>query len=1157
MTRPLCPRHPMKTKFRSSHSTAFALASLGLTLAGCSGGGTGAGSASSSFTVENVSVLNGSSWQINRPIEIRFSEDVDFSTVNLNTIQIAKTSGEPAAGEFRLGSVGGGLDPRKVVFYPRCPTLSDYSDAGLEPGGIDYRINVVGGGSVLTVRSTTNHKLDLGQTVSFSTPNSTQASLLFVDTVTGPPAAVVRTDSSNLDASYLELGGSSAVADRVYFQPRPVFDADLGADVPSNFLAPLNLYSDTGEQVAIVLVINQPVDPSDTNINSSTIRLEYQDGSTWVPLAHQVVLAANCTETGAVVRVVPTGILPQDRVVRVVLSSALRDVVGQVNLVDVSVGSFRVKVSYDPGTTNPGLSADEWREEFTDTSGEDQVSQLSSPTAPRADWGNGTLEPGFDFSGTGGPPDGQFDYEIGSSVPGSPPENPILDTTFTLITDTTQSRTQAVVNGVLDVRNFTINQNSSLTVLGPNPLKVYASGIVNIQGALIVRGSNNKGVATLNTTCLPEVGADGNAGGGKGGTGSYLTTQSTPKGEDGRGAFDAQGLGGGGGHTAFRSSSDEVRRPGGGGGRFGPDVLEVIRATCPDQTVVGMDAENGFPGHPLANDAILGSGVKPQGGARGPQPFGDGDPTNDFYGLKVVTSTSQVIRGELPQPWAGAGGGAGGDSCATASFPTTPFSCQGDEKGCGGGGGGGCVVIFALGDIILGTKGKIDVTGGAGGGGENSLSGGITRIGGGSGGGSGGHIILQSASQVDLSNCSASNGSGLFARGGQGGAGKNDQGGAKAPGNGPYIASTDALPPNSYPSTGTSLGACAVTSNLWTGAFQYTFTNSIGNGTALNDNTPMGPDNNVVTGCGGDGGPGLIQIHVQRLSNTAANSDLKIPTNTTLNPVRLICSPTPVGSTPAIAQTLGSWDQMLPQFGRFSTAVSEWIPLGGAGVTIGSSTPHAVQFVFGGISTVTGLVNSAGGTVTQLPACLSGTLASEPTLPYVTADQRSIVFDASGLSDLYKRNATLMKRFGVYLTHGATTSEFEVVSASYDNDLDQVRLSVATSGAPLQTFVAGDAVSVIPRFFRVSTNGTNDALPASSTIQVRFQAAPADLAGNPTLTGATGFLNDASQIQNAVGAANFKFVRFRVDFDILADGSSLSFTTPRPKVDFLRLPFKF
>jgi hypothetical protein len=148
-----------------------------------------------------------------------------------------------------------------------------------------------------------------------------------------------------------------------------------------------------------------------------------------------------------------------------------------------------------------------------------------------------------------------------------------------------------------------------------------------------------------------------------------------------------------------------------------------------------------------------------------------------------------------------------------------------------------------------------------------------------------------------------------------------------------------------------------------------------------------------------------------------------------------------------------------------------------------------------------------------------------------------------------------MLRFGIFVTHGAQTSEFEVVSAAFT--AGQMRLTVATTGVPLQIFTPGDAVTVIPRFFRVATNGVNDALPLSATIRVQFQAAPADLAGNPTLTGATAFLNDAGAIQNDANAANFKFVRFRVDFDILADGSSLTFTTPRPEIDFLRLPFKF
>ncbi len=1142
----------MKQQHILSPATASALTALGLLLAACSGGGGGGSSGSaSSFSVDSVSVLAGSTWQINREIVVRFSSDVDFSSVNLNTIQVGQVGGAPAAGEFRQATLGDGVTPdlRRIIFAPRCPTLADYSDAGLVPGGIAYRLNIVGG-SGFTVKSMNGQNLPLGLTVNFTTPNSPDASVLFVDTVPGPPAAVIRSSTDNLNASYLEIGGSSVVADRQYFRYPATIDADLGAQIENPaFEAPLNLYSDLSSQVSAVIVVNQAIDPSSTNVSTSNIRMEYEEGANWIPIAHTVSLMANCTQTGALVRVTPTGILPQSRLVRIVFASGLRDVVGDGNLVDIVVGSFQISSSV-------GQGVDEYREEFSDTVGADLTSQATNPAAPRAEWGDGVLKPNFDFLGTGGPPDGQFDYEVGSTIVGAPTENPILDTTFTLITDTTGSRQEAVVNGVIDVRNFTINEGSSLTVLGPNTLKIYASGNVRISGLLLLRGANNHGVSTLGTACQPEAGATGQVGGGKGGTASYLTTQSTPKGEDGYGPFNQPGLGGGGGHTAYRAGASEPlyigqsRRPGGGGGgKLGADVMETSRPTCPDQSFVGLDAEAGFPGTPGANDAILGSGVKPVGGTKGPSPFGDSDPNNDFYGVKVMNILSSqpgvVVHGELSQPWAGAGGGAGGDTCTTNNFPTTPFTCQGDEKGCGGGGGGGSLLLMSLGDITIGAKGRIDAGGGCGGGGENSASGvGIQRIGGGSGGGSGGHIILESASQINLSACTVANGAGIFARGGQGGAGKDDAGGAHAPGT-PTSASLDALPPNSYPSSVTTT-PCRVTNTTSTGTFTYTFSNTVGNGTATNDGDPL----NVVTCAGGDGGPGIIQLHVQSLV-----TDLLLPANTTTNPLRTIVSPTPVGALPTNLQTPTAWDQMLPAFGRFSTGLSNWIPLGSASVTVGSATPHAVQFLFGGTNPATGYVISAGGQVTQLPQILVGALANEPTLPFVTADQRTIVFDPTGLDPIYTQNPNLMLRFGVLLTQGATTSQFEVVAASYS--AGQLRLSVATSGTPLPSAPAGYTVAVVPRFFRVITNNVKDALPASSTIQVRFQAAPADAAGNPLVTSATAFLSDATAIQNDPNAANFKFVRFRVDFDILADGSALTFTTPRPTVDFLRLPFKF
>jgi hypothetical protein len=151
---------------------------------------------------------------------------------------------------------------------------------------------------------------------------------------------------------------------------------------------------------------------------------------------------------------------------------------------------------------------------------------------------------------------------------------------------------------------------------------------------------------------------------------------------------------------------------------------------------------------------------------------------------------------------------------------------------------------------------------------------------------------------------------------------------------------------------------------------------------------------------------------------------------------------------------------------------------------------------------------------------------------------------------------------------GSTISKFEVVAATWDASSGQMRVSVATSGAPLGTFAAGTQISLIPRFFSISTDGTADSLPTSSTIRIRFQASKANAAGQPDLTNpssnpaaatatATTFLDDPALIQTYVNAKDFVFFRFRVDFDILSDGSSLSFETPRPEMDFLRVPFKF
>jgi hypothetical protein len=388
----------------------------------------------------------------------------------------------------------------------------------------------------------------------------------------------------------------------------------------------------------------------------------------------------------------------------------------------------------------------------------------------------------------------------------------------------------------------------------------------------------------------------------------------------------------------------------------------------------------------------------------------------------------------------------------------------------------------------------------------------------------------------------------------------NDYGGAKAGGNS-TIPNHDALPPNHYPSSGSNQGPCAVDGN------------NVGN-----PGNPSTNPNNLVSGtgpidvaynCGGDGSPGIIQLHAPTLAN--------ILPPTGLASIALCVRPPPIGSTPgnvndpAVVNNPVDWDQLLPIFGRFSKAQSKWISLGAAFVDPIGVSPDTTQFLFDGTDTdgvgVQGTVETDGvgetAVVRPLPSILPATtLDTEPNLPFITADKRTIVIDRTTLlDDIYVRNPALMRRFELRLEQPGLQKSFEIATAELVDGTNQLRLTVVGTGTPLTGFGFGANVLVRPRFFRVITEGTSDSLPSSSQILIEFQAAPATAQGDPNTNvgplGASDWVPSIATINAHPNAANFRFIRFRVAFDIVADGGSLSFETPIPSLDFLRVPFRF
>jgi hypothetical protein len=1181
----------MRSNSSPTRGLLGALGLAGLLLAGCSAGsGPRSTQTVPDFEVESISIIEGSPWQINRPIDIVFNKPVDFATVSLNTINIVDSGGGVATGTFLQPLMSNGLvDQLTVRFQPACPTLPDFSDAGLKPDGVSYILHVLGslsGG--VTVRSTDGDLLEQGALVNFTTPVGNEPLALFLDTVPGPPAVRVRGAAGiALDeeaATHLQLGGNPD--NRVYFQQNVI--TQLG-ELPAGFLVPLNKYSEVDTQFAVMVYFNQPVVATTANISSDRIVLEYQavpgETSSWTPMLTRVELLENCTENGSVVKVSPLGLAPQNRPMRVNVRQGFSDLTGDLTPADTTTAARMNTTSVNnPGTLDPEEDADEIVERFTFSGSEDgsREDTTSAFATPRAIWGDGRLQASFNFGGTGGP-GSDFDWVIGFAGQ----ETVVLDTTSSQILggpNGVPTINQTVINGVVDVNDFVIRPGSRLIIIGPNPCTILASGTVRIEGEISIAGGDSPGVGTLNTTNQPEVGANGNGGGGKGGTASFLTSQSTPRGGTGVGAFNQANLGGQGGESSYANTGLNNRRAaGGGGGRFGPDVLYGYQgdiARC--QTLIGMDAESGRGGGPGGLGAISQS-VRAQGGAIGPEPFTDTNQENNFFGT-MITRTGELIVGELTRVYAGAGGGGGGDAVNSSSFPLTPFNIGGDEKGAGGGGGGGGLRILAIGEIVVVDGGRVTADGGHGGGGENTSF--FDRVGGGSGGGSAGHIVFSSASFVQINGAATSalwygddplaplhTERPVSALGGQGGAGNGNNGGANETGNTTWRC--DSIPLNildlnangcdapDIPPMGPNCSGCFVN--------------------PANFNDPLGP----VLAAGGDGSPGLIQFHVD---NPRLN--LQFPTLSTAqggalyggDPVSLnnpldvsgAVAPPPMGWIPpqlvppdAVDQ---GWkqasDNMVPFFGRTSVAQSDWIPIGLAKVTPAVGFEDQVTFFFGGTDGA-GKIMRTGTEVDQLPPVIApATMDAFDVTPPFVQDAVTLVFDASGLPDPYKANAGLATNYTIVLDNAGAQSLFEVAAVSFDVGAvgnpadDRLICTIKAGGTDLSGFDGGFspsyAASLLPHFFRMSTNGVLDNYPDNTAVTIEFDATnhsvdgPIEIDGNGTAGGPFADIT-------SLNGLNYDYVRFRVTFDLNADSlpTGVDLNTPRPSLLFLRMPFVF
>ncbi len=510
----------------------------------------------------------------------------------------------------------------------------------------------------------------------------------------------------------------------------------------------------------------------------------------------------------------------------------------------------------------------------------------------------------------------------------------------------------------------------------------------------------------------------------------------------------------------------------------------------------------------------------PDGGFINPSVLGSTSTTDDdFWGIRYngfTGGTSTV--GELTTPWAGSGGGGGGDSSlinrvdADADsfldplgdfFPDNAFPngwTKAYYKGAAGGGGGGQLQILAIGAIVLGGNSLIKANGGIGNSGESLW--GLNQQVSGSGGGSGGHIVLHSATGLNLSDVD-------------------------------FTADPFNVLPGSKPELIQAIGGRR--------------------GWVMSDSStlPAGPDDgnsDFMIGRGGAGSNGIIQIHIPEPGVDIdwpdphdANIDNYIRGGVALGPVDtdlleemldLIAEPSPYA--------------LVPMFASKSQLQSEWIDSGLASLHMDPNSnlgtfpdfANALLVSFSGTDG-SGDVQSTGesfdlGDAVVTTANASGASTSGYSIRFVDPATNVAGFSADLL-----RNPNLLVGYEFLPDQSDLSTHFRITDASWSG----LNLNLTTSvlDGPLPA-ISALGWAIHERFLGIRTGTTKDRLPVTSDLTFLFE-------GSDDMVTTTGWSPD---IANLTGS---RYFRYQVVFDIDSNQSGVAISSEKPSLEYVKIPF--
>lgn len=1141
------------------------------------------------FQALTSNMSDGDIWALNRPILIVFNNEIDPLSVSFSSVIIRASDpaqqGSPVSGSFSLGPDSEGRPNRVITFNPVCPTNAAGDNGSFRPGGIAYELLLPTQETSSTVlRDTAGHTLSVGLTRSFVTPTP-PTEPLFTDTINGPPqvTSIVWPDDLNLfsqergfirvrfnqsiDASPASLNLTNLYIQ--YSNANLTFPAS-GQVVPGAWIVSTNC-TDNAELLFRVTGVLVPSRGLRLVMTGDFLDLG-GDGNTSVIISDAFLLPT----LGSLLSLpgFDEDDVSLDEFSDQFLSTSFLDLAADLPQPPAQLLPDRISAAFDyPGDT-VATDAD-----FIVTSAQ-ALLEIDTTGVTEVTDGNGRI-----FTCNNGVMNvNDFTIQAGATLRlrGA---NPFLLQATGIVT----------LLGTLDATGFHAQR--------PDGGRFHPE--LPVIGALGVLGGGQGGTSSQITDDFTPRGESGDGPfgltglGGQGGEGAVQQSNSLDLDDI---PFYIAGGGGGGGFSAGRTDSifwtkwvagidipvdhdnagPDLRKEkhtifngtidpntfflgaeGGlrGSSKDGPYLANINAARAP----YGMediqqddlaDAATDDTFDPVQSGATItfqygNPTFGPDPGAGGPSVFSDTLAANNFYGTRFYWSgtagtSPELVEGELLSPWAGAGGGASGDTQTVERLdltlppdgldeplpmffpdPLFPFgSTQDYWRGAPGGGGGGQVQISAVGKIIIGAAGRLKANGGNGNSGESTdESAGfanITQISG-SGGGAGGHIILQSATGVDVSAINV---------------------GTAGNPNVPATFFNNLVAADVVQAFGGRRG--------WAGA---SLTTDLAG-------APGGRDGNstFMAGRGGAGASGLVQIHVP---DPTTDLTFHASVDTAFKAYMVAVNAANPVVSDRLDALLGLYGEpqpfgLVPTFSPQTQAQSIWIDTGlsevrapANGVGPFPDYAHALGG-FAGVAAATGIALQTGDRLTP-----GATVASDGGAGSATfGDYDLSVANASGsFTDLHLGNPALLIGFDVVPNTAQlpVASSFEIVSAAYDFATDTMTIGTRASDGPMSA-VASLSWAVRAKYFRVDTSGVKDRLPAASTVRFQFQGADA-IAGTNTLDPNSISLWTGDGVTTLTTLKGKRFIRWRLTFDLDAASAGTSLSAEVPTLDYVKLPF--